>query len=708
MGSYETKHMVVRNEIKSQLARLLATEDLIVEHKKVKTASFDVSRRLLVLPMWERASNSVYDLLVGHEVGHALFTPDEDPPKGIPHQFINVTEDARIEKLIKRKYLGLAKTFFRGYRELNDDDFFQIADEEVDEMNLADRANLFFKIGNFVDISFTEEEQEIIDQIRDAETFADACAAAKVLYDYCKKPKEDQDSPIPVPPQSNTTGQANNEAMDSEPQDQEAEEEKEEKTPEGSDTAADSEDEPTVDTMQSFEDNLQDLIDEESTFENEYLEFPVLNLDTVIASNKEIHHEIDASWEYQSKSKGPEIYKQADDEFIKFKKSAQKEVNYLVKEFECKKAADSYARASTARTGVLDMSSLHTYKFNEDIFKKVTVVPEGKNHGLVFVLDWSGSMQYLLEDTLKQLFNLVWFCKKVGIPFDVYAFTNEWRRRSFDFITGQHVVPDMTPHYERKVGLLAVDADFNLMNVLTSKVSAPETDRQMLNLWRIAYYYTRQFRMDYCNPPRLNLSGTPLNEAFVALRQILPKFQKENNVQKVQCVVLTDGEANHLSRHVEVQRYWESEPYIGHRQLNMNCFIRDRKLGTTTRVPRGFAEFADLMINNLKQNFPYVNFIGIRVLGPRDANSFIRRYYEQGTDEFIKIQKDWKKTKSFSIKSSGYDVYFGLSSTALAQECEFEVDEGATKAKIKSAFAKSLKTKKLNKKVLGEFISLVA
>ena len=123
--------------------------------------------------------------------------PDEDPPKGIPHQFINVTEDARIEKLIKRKYLGLAKTFFRGYRELNDDDFFQIADEEVDEMNLADRANLFFKIGNFVDISFTEEEQEIIDQIRDAETFADACAAAKVLYDYCKKPKEDQRVPYP-------------------------------------------------------------------------------------------------------------------------------------------------------------------------------------------------------------------------------------------------------------------------------------------------------------------------------------------------------------------------------------------------------------------------------------------------------------------------------------------------------------------------------
>ena len=63
---------------------------------------------------------------------------------------------------------------------------------------------------------------------------------------------------------------------------------------------------------------------------------------------------------------------------------------------------------------------------------------------------------------------------------------------------------------------------------------------------------------------------------------------------------------------------------------------------------------------------------------------------------------------SFTIKNSGYHAYFGLSSTSLSQESEFNVDDGATKAKIKSAFVKSLKTKKLNKKkVLGEFISLV-
>jgi hypothetical protein len=56
----------------------------------------------------------VYDLLVAHEVGHALFTPDEDwlEEHKIPQQFVNIVEDARVEKLMKRKYAGLAKDIF--------------------------------------------------------------------------------------------------------------------------------------------------------------------------------------------------------------------------------------------------------------------------------------------------------------------------------------------------------------------------------------------------------------------------------------------------------------------------------------------------------------------------------------------------------------------------------------------------------------------
>jgi hypothetical protein len=103
-----------------------------------------------------------------------------------------------------------------------------------------------------------------------------------------------------------------------------------------------------------------------------------------------------------------------------------------------------------------------------------------------------------------------------------------------------------------------------------------------------------------------------------------------------------------------------------------------------------------------------MNFIGIRVLESRYAHRFIQLYHSQTDKQYEKIQSDWKKLKSFTITNSGYDAYFGLSSTALAQDTEFEVSEDATKSQIKSAFVKSLKTKKLNKKVLGEFISLVA
>ena len=183
--------MVVKHEIKSQLAKLLATEDLVVEHKNVETAQFNVHTRVLQLPNWN-TSNRVYDSLVAHEVGHALFTPDVDPPKSVPHTFMNIAEDVRIEKLMKRKYMGLAKTFYRGYNELSDNDFFEIDDKDVNLLNLADRVNLYFKIGSFVNISFSPTETPIVNLIKDAETFDEAVSAAEALYSFCKQEQEQE------------------------------------------------------------------------------------------------------------------------------------------------------------------------------------------------------------------------------------------------------------------------------------------------------------------------------------------------------------------------------------------------------------------------------------------------------------------------------------------------------------------------------------
>ena len=699
----------MKHEVKSQLAKLLATEDLVVEHRFVETAQFNVSTRVLTLPRWERASNTVYDMLVGHEVGHALFTPDQDPPKGVPHSFINITEDARIEKLMKRKYPGLSKTFFKGYSELSDEDFFCLEGEDIGKMSLADRANLYFKIGNYVDIPIQRgEEMEIINMIADAETFADACLAAEVMYRYDKKSKEQEKPDIPAASSESQSGGSNQSEEKKEEGEVDDSQETESKQGESESTEQlDSGDtsnnagasaEPEVKTVDSLDESLRELISNHGG-ENVYLELPKVNLDTVVAKNPEIHEYIDSNWNIRDE----DPFRTTDSLFAQFKRSAQKEVNYLVKEFECKKAADSYARASVSRTGVLDCSKLHTYKYNDDLFRKVTTLADGKNHGLVFVLDWSGSMANVLEDTCKQLFNLIWFCKKVNIPFEVYAFTNEWIKHNISPNGGWE---PLIPHYEAEDGQLAVEENFCMMNILTSKVNGKVLEHQMKNIFRIAYYFGCRGCYSYEPGNRVSLSGTPLNEAIITLHQILPKFQSENKLQKVQCVVLTDGEAGFLNRHATVTDY-KGEQRIGFKRLIADrTFIRDRKTGHTYQVKYRYHEFTDLLLKKLKDNFADINLIGIRVLAPRDANSFIKLYHENYS-EAEKIHSHWRKEKSFTITNSGYDAYFGMSATALNQETEFDVDEGATKAKIKSAFVKSLKTKKLNKRILGEFISLV-
>jgi hypothetical protein len=709
--------MTVRHEIKSQLAKLLATEDLVVEHKKVETACFNVHTRVLTLPMWEKASNTVYDLLVGHEVGHALYTPDEDWTKNVkvPPQFVNIVEDARIEKMMKRRYPGLSKTFYNGYKEFSDDDFFQIDGDDLEIYNLADRVNLWFKIGNYVNIPIEPgEETEIINMVAETETFADVLIAAEALYKYCKRKQQEetktpmdnleaQDSGASQQPASDFTDQQEGE---NDQQEQPAEQNNQQQ-PKNTQDGGEKDEDPEVKTMDSLEEALKDLVNPDS-YENVYLELPQLDLNRVIVPNEEIHSNCkqywinylgDQGWKYS------DIFGAVDKKFAEFKRSAQKEVNYLVKEFECRKAADSYARASTARTGVLDCTKLHTYKYNEDLFKKVTTLSDGKNHGLVFILDWSGSMSNVMEDTVKQLFNLVWFCKKVSIPFEVYAFTTDYPLVKYDE-NGKAKLRQLS--YEKKDGLIQVGEWFSLMNLLTSKVNGKTLEEQMMNVFRLAVSFAYHNQCYYSTPPGLTLSGTPLNESLIALHQILPKFQKENKLQKVQCVVLTDGEGCLLKYHREIQRRWEEEPYMGTAHIGPNAFIRDRKTGMTYSCDGEFYDFTDVLLRNLRDKFTDINFIGIRVLESRDAGHFIRRYYGYYGDEYDKVMNSWKKEKAFTIKKSGYHSYFGLSANALSQEAEFSVAEDATKAQIKNAFVKSLKTKKMNKRILGEFVELVA
>ena len=734
----------VNYEVKGQLAKLLATEDLIIENRNVSTASFDVERRVLTLPMWEKASTTVYDLLVGHEVGHALYTPAEnwmlDYPE-VPQSFVNVFEDVRIEKLMKQKYPGLTKTFYTGYSQLADQDFFGLEEHDEEDINLADRINIHYKIGNFTDISFESDEQIFVDRAFKTKTFQDVLELANDLTIFLKEQQQQQESLgelsfdedgemgglMKAPQGGELTDKSPNSEGQGQPdvKDMTNEEliDELERVSESNDVGGVHGNLEAV-TDKTLQDNLENL--NKKTFgehrEPEYVELPDLNMKTVVARNSEVHEYLNDHYsksqkhfDQNSDSKPFDIYDKVDSEYRLFRRAAQKEVNYLVKEFEMRKSADAYARATVSKTGVLDCTKLHSYKYNEDLFKKITTLPDGKNHGLIFVLDWSGSMATVLKDTVKQLFNLIWFCKKVQIPFKVFAFTNEWNSDQA-WIDGdyQYKRPVLPPHHDYADGRIKIDPQFAMVEFMSSDVKKGDIELQMINIWRLASsmmcYRNWHDTTYYQTPRRLTLSGTPLNEALVSLNQIIPEFQKSTGVQKVQCVTLTDGEAHPLQFNKWFKSNHEGyDDYMGTRStMSGRVFIRDRKVGKTYSCKNDHHELTSALLEQLRGRFPDVNFIGIRVMDGRDANSFIRKYMDWDFDKVQHIQAGWKKNKSLKLVDVGYHAYFGLSSSALNNDSDFTVKVDATKSQIKAAFKKSLSAKKMNKKVLGEFMEYIA
>jgi len=723
--------MTKNKEIKGNLARLLATENLVVEHKQCYTASFDVDRRVLTLPNWDKASDTVYDMLVGHEVGHALFTPNEDwrDIADCPKDFVNVIEDARIEKLMKRKYPGLRKSFAGGYKELNDRDFFNVQGEDLAKLSLIDRINLHFKIGANALIPFSIEEKVFVARTDIAETFEEVLQIAVDVHQFSNEFEQVDEMPAISPEQSQEEGEDQNDQVESE---EESEEGSDENQPDikpnfggASSTSNQNYDEDdwdeeeeegdgseggeTSETQRSFNEKAESLSSRNYGRNTTYVEIPNnVNLDDHLVDWTVLHGWIDSQ---ASDIDG--IYDEVDSAYREFRQSSQKEVNYLVKEFECRKSADAYARAGESKTGVLDTTKLHTYLYNEDIFKKVTVVPDGKNHGLIFILDWSGSMQHELLPTVKQLLNLTAFCKKVQIPFEVYAFTNEWyaAKRAIANAAGELVEDDSYDSYYRhwdglKKNEFYIDSKcFHLMNFISSRSNARDYERMCRNLYREANYYKSYG--GYHNTIGVGLSGTPLNEAIVMLNYIIPDFKSKNDIQKVNVCILTDGEA--------CQSAYGKEQYVEHKDENIirPCRIdwgnalRDRKTG------RVYPEFeydsvTNIFIQQVRDRHPEVNVIGFRILQGSQLSSFVGRYADT-YEKYPEIQKQWKKEKSAIIPNpAAFTALYAINSNSLNETAELKVESGAKKGEISRAFKKMLASKSTNKKLLNSFVEYVS
>ena len=186
-------------QTKSLLAKLMATENLHIEQRNVSTASFDVVNRILTVPILnDTVTSDQYDLFMGHEVGHALYTPLDGLKRASELNYsmsvMNVLEDSRIERKIKIKYPGIRQCFIRAYKELMENDFFGTSDKDLNTLNFIDRFNLYCKAGIDTGIVFSDEEKAIVNEIENTITYDDVMEVYKKVSDYMKT----QNQPEPL------------------------------------------------------------------------------------------------------------------------------------------------------------------------------------------------------------------------------------------------------------------------------------------------------------------------------------------------------------------------------------------------------------------------------------------------------------------------------------------------------------------------------
>ncbi len=715
---------------KSILAKLLATENLIVEHRSVPTASFDVHNRILVLPIFKEMSGDVYDLLVGHEVGHALFTPDVlGSDVGIPMSYLNVCEDARIEKLMKRKFPGLSKCFYKGYNTLNEQDFFEIKDTDVNKMRLIDRINLFFKIGNVnssMYIQFSEKEQNFVDLLEKCETFDEVVDIARQLADYEKENMQKEDVPTAnlIPPDdasgenmqtdnpsdfSTEEGESMDDTADSPSNNQQPQEESTEDSNGDAQKSEDTYDNLEASTDTAWEKNQSQLVSK-SAKEYVYLIPPNKNWSTCTISTEKFGTDLDgiiAEFKEDNKnyySYGNESITIWNNKFEQYKKDSAKSVSYLVKEFEMKKNADEYARSSVAKTGVINTNKLFSYKWSEDIFKKVTVNPGGKSHGLIMYVDWSGSMKNELVGTIKQLFNLIQFCQRVQIPFEVYYFNDKNASRDFNRINRSKL----------KDGQIIINDDYHLVNMFSSNMNAKQTEQQMRRVWHLVHIISQYYGIP-SQYGMYDLGSTPLNDTIFAAVDLFKKFKSTHKVDKVNTVFLTDGESNALTF---AFNQTDSKGQTNNR-IRLSVWMSDYSL--CLRDAKN--NYVDLNINKngevhltarLMDYYKQVtnsNVIGFRLIDRYSARNFVNHFLHSEYPSWEKVSEEWSKNKCFTSYTMGFnELYFIELNNEFRGEDndEINIDVNATRAKIKKEFGKHMSSKMTHKIILSKFVEQIA
>ena len=752
---------------KSLLTKLLATENLNVEFRNVATASFNTANRTLILPLWEDMTPELYDLLGGHEVGHALFTPPEGWHDAVVagigpgfRTFLNVVEDARIENAIKAKYPGIRKSFSKGYRELIDRDFFGTKNKNPNSFLLIDRINLYFKGGAALGIEFKPEEKRFLDRIDQVKTWDEVVAISKELYEYCRQELKDQyqeqkemrkkmreqqldefddeldddyDSEFGDDysewdeeddeygdTESSESGEFDDDSESDESSDIEGDKqasqsndrEKAENNSVGDSGGIgfDQGDEPpNLDPVSVTDEKFQEKVRSLTQKKN-------VNNGTVPAFNEMKTNNLTIDWK---KLVGKVVYRDSvvykSTAFGEFEVKNKNAIAYLVKEFEMRKKASELRRVSLSDTGTIDTNLLHAYKYEDNIFRKIATVPEGKNHGLFIVVDWSGSMSENMKGTIEQMLVLTMFCRKIGVPFEVYAFSTEYRKSIHQNET------DSESNYRwsasKNENAIEFDSGFHLLNLLSSRMSN-QAYRNMANdllifalcCERTHSYDTNQNRKATMHEA-LELGGTPLNSTIFAMSKMVDEFKIRNRLEVVNAVILSDGEDSSSLYTTRTLSSYSTR--IGPESYNTVSYVFDKETRKTYKVNNTITE---VLLQILKDRTG-CNLIGFYIVQNR-KNQFVNAFYRLLPNEIAKCEvayMEFKNEKVHTMTGVGYDEYYLIpGGTALETEDDDlddllgESNTQVSTRKLKGAFLKMNQNRLTNRVLLKKFIEQVA
>ena len=754
---------VANRESQTVLAKLLAKENIQVAIGNYKTAFFDVKNRVLGLPTWNTDNKSVSDLLIGHEVGHALYTPEDAVTRfkekfpNLPFDIGNIVEDVRIERLVRDTYPGLVLSFKNGYRHFIEQDFFKISGVDLSTLGFADRLNLQAKIGALVDVPLNEKETEIYKRCLAANTYDEVLEICADIAEMVKgeKPKTQQshqsqdseefeagdDDEIDPTQGSNSSNSDSrdreydddtDEATDGESGDSEEESKQQNKQTDkntrstsspldNGNVSSDTKDSSTEGghsavvqelqskTLREVEKNLQDMQVVETTHVT--CNPPCIkDMMSVIVPVEEI---MDARrkdyYRYQTIMTSDRVVQ----DWVDFTASTKKHVSILVKEFERRKAAYQYSRATRSATGAIDVNRLHSYRFEDQIFKSVTRLADAKNHGMVFFIDYSGSMRDTIGRVIVQTLQLVAFCKAVGIPFEVYGFTSRYLSPK----EPQCTLPGHNVDFSDTI-------IFQLLHSRMKKADYETACREMKaqTVWRDAYG-----RGDLAfNSSHEVMNGTPLYETIIIAHEIVRRFRETHRVQKMNTIFLTDGDSGPT-------RFYKNEVGEEYEHVNPRPWNTTKVLPLYgKKVEMAFSSGKNLystLMKSLKSTCD-TTAIGFYVANYKSdyKNNCITALrsrkdgmsWSDGVIEFNTLQKTAKKEKCLAIQGGfGYDAYFVFDSKNnldINEDGEEFVSDGFSKDvtdnssqnKIAKDFAKFNTEKRVSRVFLNKFAEFIA